>query len=103
MSKRPEITMEDVEIAIKVLNEFMRRSREATITFRRFEAEFRSKSGRMPFSMEDFMSEAFNIAKQKQQAGKQAQTEAEPEPLTEEELERMRQIKDKMKGERVTP
>jgi len=93
-----EITMEDVEIAIKVLNEFMRRSREAQMTIRRLEVT-QVRSGSMPKSFEDFVQLAFQTAKAKQEAKEEP---SEPEPITADELERMRTIKDKLRGQRTT-
>lgn len=93
-----DITMEDVEIAIKVLNEFIKRSREAQYTLRRLEVT-QVRGGSMPKSFEDFVNMAFQTAKAKQEAKVEP---SEPEPITDEELERMRSIKDKLKGERKT-
>jgi hypothetical protein len=96
MSKGIDITMEDVDIAIKVINEFIRRSREAQMTIKRLEVT--TVSGvKMPTSMQDFMNMAYGMKmREKEREKEQQTTESQPEPLTEEELKRMREIKEKM-------
>jgi len=88
-----DITLEDVETAIKVLNEFLRRSREAQMTIKRFEVTTIG-STRMPSSLQDFMNLAFQSRAQKQGS---EQPPSEPEPLTDDDLARMREIRDKIK------
>jgi len=91
-----DITLEDVETAIRVLNQFMRKSREAQMTIKRFEVTTIG-SQRMPQSMQDFMDLAYRSVKAKRG---EVQEEPEPEPVTEKDLARMKEIREKMKGSR---
>lgn len=93
-----DMTMEDVETAIKILNEFMRRTREATIVMRRMDITFRGQMEKMPSSMQDFMNMAFKTAQDKKKAQEATEQEAPVEPPTEEDLKRMREIRDKVKS-----
>lgn len=85
-----EITLDDVEAAIKVINEFIRRSREATITIKRLESVYRTNV-RFPTSMNDFINMVF-------QAQRQQASEPEADQITEEDLNRIRSIKEKLKS-----
>jgi len=97
MSDMSDITMEDVETAIKVLTEFVRRSRQATYILKRVEMEFRQTGGRMPQSFEDFV----NLAFQTQKAKQMEEPETKAQPLTQEEIDRMREIRDKARRQRA--
>jgi len=89
---RMTITLEDVDIAIKILNEFLKQARRAESTLKRFQAYIGRSGGSMPLSMERFVQMAFETI----QAQKQAQLETTQEPieeeLTEEELKKIREI-----------
>lgn len=88
-----DITLDDVETAIKVLNEFIRRSREAQYTIKKFEVTTIG-STRMPTSLQDFMNLAYQSRTQKRET---EEPTTEPEPLTDEDMTRMREIRDKIK------
>ena len=92
-----EITLRDVEIAIKVLNEFYKKSREAERVLRRLGISRRSSSiGGLSFER------IYQMAVEQAMARKgltvsQEVLEQETE-LTEEELKRLREIADKIKN-----
>ena len=93
-----DITLEDVEIALKVLNEFMRRSREATITLRRMDLTFKTSSQKVPSSMQDFVNMAFQTAQDKKKAQEGTEPETLIEPPSEADLQRMKDIREKAKA-----
>lgn len=86
-----EITMEDVEVAIKVINIFMRQAELARRTMRRLGIS-QGRGDRMPSSMEDFMQMAWKTRPQQQ-----SEEPEPPEALTDEERERLNKIKEEMK------
>lgn len=91
------ITLEDVEIAIKILRKFIEQYQQAQMIFRRLGtlsgvSRFR---GSRP---EDFIKMAFEMT-QRQKTG---EVEIEEE-LTEEELERIREIKEKIEKSEAKP
>ena len=92
-----KITLEDVDTAIKILNEFLKQARRAESTLKRFQAYMGRSGGSMPMSMESFFRMAFESI----QAQKQAQLETTQEPiseeLTEEELKKIREIMSRKK------
>jgi len=85
------ITLEDVEIAIKVLETFLRKMKRAEILLSRVR-RYQTGYMRYPTSFEDFI----NIALQMQKS-KRTEEEVETTELTKEELERLRKIKEKIK------
>ena len=87
-----EITFEDVEIALKVLREFQKKAREVDRVLRRFGAS--RSSYRMPRGMEDFINLVLQSYKSKQE---HEETEEHEEELTEEELNKLREIAEKIK------
>jgi len=89
-----DITLEDVETAIKVLNAFIRRSREAQMVIRRLEVTTVG-TGKMPSTMQDFMDMAYRTVQAKK--GEEPK-EPEIEPIDEKDLERMKEIRDKLKS-----
>lgn len=90
--KEEEITLEDVETAIKVLEVFLARMRRAQLLL----ARIRPYTGRAtlsyPMNLEDFIKLAVQMKRQ----AKEEEGEEVPE-LTREELERIRKIKEKIK------
>jgi len=95
------ITLEDVEIAIKVLNAFIKRQREAVSTLRRLGVTT-GRGGAFGFRMEDFVSMAMQQAMAQKGVGQPSTIEPAPEP-TPEELERMRAIAKKLKKRGTSP
>lgn len=98
----PKITLEDVELAVRVIERFLRARRESEHILRRLSriggTRKRGLGSMMP-SMEDIVS---MVMEQKRvEAGAVAPSEVEVKPLTEEELERFREIKEKIKKRRV--
>jgi len=94
-----DITLGDVELAIKVLNEFMRRSREAQMVIKRLEITTVS-SQKMPSSLQDFMNLAWQAKKGKRE---ETETETPVEPITDEELAEFRKIADNLKKKPQSP
>jgi len=92
-----DITLEDVESAIKVLAEFLKKQRDATRILRQLGVRDRGVNP-MNFSMNDIMSLVFKEAKSRQEAKEGEPVEAEP-VATEEDLKRMREIAEKRKKE----
>ncbi|MEM5868032.1 MAG: hypothetical protein QXG39_08970 [Candidatus Aenigmatarchaeota archaeon] len=92
MSSELDITLEDVETAMRILQAFIKRSREASMILRRLEIEFRgSKGGYMP-SFYDIMNMIFQ-----QRTAQTSETKTEVEEFSEEDLKRIREIKEKIK------
>jgi len=92
-----DITLEDVESAIKVLTEFLKKEREAKRILRQLgirEGEARMRS----MSFESFVQTAFEEVQRKQREAK-AGVEEPVSEVSEEDLTRMRAIKDKIKKE----
>jgi len=90
------ITLEDVEIAIKILNEFMKKQREAERVLRRLGISQRGR-GLGGLSFESIYQMALQQAMAKKSLATLPESEEVEEELTEEELERIRAIKDKLK------
>jgi hypothetical protein len=90
-----EITLEDVEVAIKILNEFMNRQKKIMDTMRRL-GLIESMGYRYRYRMEDFVAMAFNQVMQKPV---EPTTTTPPSELTETEIMRMREIAEKIKRE----
>ncbi|MEM2446483.1 MAG: hypothetical protein QW734_07480 [Candidatus Bathyarchaeia archaeon] len=94
MSSELDITLEDVETAMRILQAFIKRSREASMILRRLEIEFRgSRGGYMP-SFQDIMNMIFQ-----QRTAQTSETKTEVEEFSEEDLKRIREIKEKIKRE----
>jgi len=92
-----EITLEDVEIAIRILTEFLKRQRQAQSLLSRFGVQTRS-GGMSALSFEQFVNLAYQevMAKKKIAEGGEA---VEPEPtVSDEDVKRMREIAQKLKS-----
>jgi hypothetical protein len=92
------ITLEDVETAIKVLQAFLKKQREAESILRKFQAYERRMGGR-GFSMDDFVSMAFESVKARREALSQPEGEI-TEELSEEDLKRIKEIKEKLEQQK---
>jgi len=90
-----EITLEDVKTAIKILEEFLKEQRRAERVLIRLGRHLRVSGGGMPD-----LGSIYQMALQQTLAQKGLKTEVseEEEPLTEEELARLREIAKKIKG-----
>lgn len=95
-----EITLKDVELAVKILNEFMNQQKRATMILRRFLAED-TKGSRFPTSMQDIMSMALDTVQarqnQRQNQIDQNLEDIEPTELTDEDMKRFEEIKKRIK------
>jgi hypothetical protein len=90
-----EITLSDVEIAIKVLTEFLKKQREAEIVLRRLGIGQR-QVGMSGLSFEQFVNMAYQQVMEKKRLAEESEGEVEAE-LTDEELSRIREIAEKLK------
>jgi len=90
-----EITLSDVEIAIKVLTEFLKKQREAEIVLRRLGIGQR-QVGMSGLSFEQFVNMAYQQVMEKKRLAEEGEGEVESE-LTDEELSRIREIAEKLK------
>jgi hypothetical protein len=90
-----EITLSDVEIAIKVLTEFLKKQREAEIVLRRLGIGQR-QVGLSGLSFEQFVNLAYQQVMEKKRLAEEGEGEVETE-LTDEELSRIREIAEKLK------
>jgi hypothetical protein len=90
-----EITLSDVEIAIKVLTEFLKKQREAEIVLRRLGIGQR-QVGMSGLSFEQFVNMAYQQVMEKKRLAEEGEGEVEAE-LTDEELSRIREIAEKLK------
>jgi hypothetical protein len=90
-----EITLSDVEIAIKVLTEFLKKQREAEIVLRRLGIGQR-QVGMSGLSFEQFVNMAYQQVMEKKKLAEEGETEVETK-LTDEELSRIREIAEKLK------
>lgn len=97
MSDKMDITLDDVETAIKVLNIFMKRQKQALSIMTKIGATTRGRGG-ASFRMEDVMGMIMQ-EKMVQKGVTPEATVAPIEELTDEELKRMRDIKEKLKKE----
>lgn len=90
------ITIEDVKLAIKVIREFLKTQREAERVLIQLNRYMNRGGGlRYPFRMEDIMS----MLMRQQLEQRQIITEEEiEEELTEEDLEKLREIAKKVRG-----
>ncbi|RLB79941.1 MAG: hypothetical protein DRH17_12870 [Deltaproteobacteria bacterium] len=84
-----KITLEDVEIAIKIINAFLRKMREAERALRQLGLTRTAVSG-YSLSMSDIMSALLKE--------RQAMEEAPVEPPSEEEVKRMRELVKKIES-----
>jgi hypothetical protein len=90
-----DITLEDVRIAIKVLEEFERRYREASRILRRLGVHpERGYGGFSPESIMKYLIESGVVKGISQQASTEV---TEEEPISEEELARLRSLKEKIR------
>jgi len=90
-----EITLSDVEIAIKVLTEFLKKQREAEVVLRRLGIGQR-QVGMSGLSFEQFVNMAYQQVMEKKRLAEEGEGEVETE-LTDEELSRIREIAEKLK------
>jgi hypothetical protein len=96
------ITLDDVELAIKIINQWLRQSRKAEATVRRLMV-LEERGAKMPMNMQGFMDMAFRQVTERQGkvAPQTSETQSQEEPdITPEELEEYRRIRDKMKANR---
>jgi hypothetical protein len=82
-----EITLSDVEIAIKVLTEFLKKQREAEIVLRRLGIG-QKQVGMSGLSFEQFVNMAYQQVMEKKRLAEEGEGEVETE-LTDEELSRI--------------
>lgn len=98
----PKITLEDVELAVRVIERFLRARRESEHIIRRLSriggTQRRGMGGMMP-KWEDIVS--IVMEQKRAEAGVGAPSEVEVKPLTKEELERFRKIKEQIKKREV--
>jgi hypothetical protein len=90
-----EITLADVEIAIKVLTEFLKKQREAEIVLRRLGIG-QKQVGMSGLSFEQFVNMAYQQVMEKKKLVEEGEAEVETK-LTDEELSRIREIAEKLK------
>jgi hypothetical protein len=90
-----EITLSDVEVAIKVLTEFLKKQREAEIVLRRLGIGQR-QVGMSGLSFEQIVNMAYQQVMEKKKLAEEGEAEVETE-LTDEELSRIREIAEKLK------
>jgi len=90
-----EITLSDVEVAIKVLTEFLKKQREAEIVLRRLGIGQR-QVGMSGLSFEQFVNMAYQQVMEKKKLVEEGEAEVETK-LTDEELSRIREIAEKLK------
>lgn len=93
MSNELDITLEDVETAIRILNAFIKRAREANLIMRKLELEFRGYRGYGMPSFEDIMRMVFAQRREALEELPKEETE-----FTEEDLKRIREIRDRLKS-----
>jgi hypothetical protein len=90
-----DITLADVEVAIKILTEFLKKQREAEAVLRRMGIGQR-QVGVSGLSFEQFVNMAYQQVMEKKARAEEPQP-SEASELTEEDLRRMREIADKLK------
>jgi hypothetical protein len=90
-----EITLSDVETAIKILTEFLKKQREAEIVLRRLGIG-QKQVGMSGLSFEQFVNMAYQQVMEKKRLAEEGEGEVETE-LTDEELSRIREIAEKLK------
>jgi hypothetical protein len=90
-----DITLADVEVAIKILTEFLKKQREAEVVLRRMGIGQR-QVGVSGLSFEQFVNMAYQQVMEKKARAEEPQPSEEAQ-LTEEDLKRMREIADKLK------
>lgn len=92
-----EITLEDVRIAIKVLEEFEKRYKESIKVLKKLgiTSQPYTSLGLSPEGIIKFLLEQTKLAKAEEKA--EAEEKEENEELTQEELEKLRKIKEKVK------
>jgi len=92
-----DITLEDVESAILVLKEFLKKQRDAQRILRQLGLR-EGRAGGMGLSFDSFVQQAYQEVIRKQREAT-AGVEAPISEVSEEDLTRMRAIKDKIKKE----
>ena len=91
--------MADVEVAIKILTEFLKKQKQAEILLRRMGIGQR-QVGMSGLSFDQFVNMAYQQVMEKKKMAEEPQVGEEPQ-LTEEELTRMHEIADKLKKGKV--
>jgi lipoate-protein ligase A len=91
-----DITLSDVEVALKILYEFIKKQKQAESLIARMGVTQRQMSA-YGLSFEQFVNMAYQQVMEKRKSAEKIEEVAEPE-LTEEELARMREIAQKLKG-----
>jgi hypothetical protein len=89
-----EITLADVEIAIKVLTEFLKKQKQAEILLRRMGIGQR-QVGMNGLSFEQFVNMAYQQVMEKKKIAEEPQIGEGPQ-LTEEDLKQMKEIANKL-------
>ncbi|RLG74361.1 MAG: hypothetical protein DRO23_07055 [Thermoprotei archaeon] len=94
-----EITLEDVELAIKILEEFLRRVNKAKITLRRVYSIVGARRGQdaMVFEL------ARDIVLHRRSRKVEVEAEIEEPEITEEDIERFRKVKEKIEKKELKP
>jgi hypothetical protein len=91
-----EITLSDVETAIKILYEFIKKQKQAETLIARMGIGQRHMSA-YGLSFEQFVNMAYQQVMEKKKSAEAIEEDTETK-LTEEELARMREIAQKLKG-----
>lgn len=92
-----DITLEDVESAVRILSEFMKKQKEAQRILRQMGGG-RGSSNPFNFNMEDMMQTAIEMRERKKGTATSG-VEEEEVAVSDEDLKRMREITDKRKRE----
>jgi hypothetical protein len=91
-----DITLADVEVAIKILTEFLKKQREAEVVLRRMGIS-QKQVGMSGLSFEQFVNMAYQQVMEKKARAEEPQP-SEASELTDEDLRRMREIAAKLKA-----
>ena len=91
-----EITLSDVEVAVKVLTEFLKKQREAEAVLRRLGIG-QKQVGMSGLSFEQFVNMAYQQVMEKKARAEEPEPSGEAQ-LSEEDLKRMREIAVKLKN-----
>jgi len=91
-----EITLSDVEVAIKVLTEFLKKQREAEAVLRRLGIG-QKQVGMSGLSFEQFVNMAYQQVMEKKVKAEEPEPSGEAQ-LSEEDLKRMKEIAVKLKN-----
>ena len=91
-----EITLSDVEVAVKVLTEFLKKQREAEAVLRRLGIG-QKQVGMSGLSFEQFVNMAYQQVMEKKVRAEEPEAGGEAQ-LSDEDLKRMREIAVKLKN-----